>query len=265
MGIITGGLEGRGTAGQRMAGRGAAWLGKARRGVSGVGGNTPSAPETIFGPAVTIAATMRYNGCTHRDTLPKGTTSVDIRFTFTGTAPLLMHSTRLANPLDPATKALKKVTAKTKKTDEDHERVAQLEFAGGLYIDDEIGPFVPGENIERCLLDAAKLTKAGMKLKRAMFVMTNENWLSYKGPRTTDTLWADDRFRLVAPVKVGMQRVMRTRPMFREWTLEADAILDPEQMDLDELVSIMERAGRLIGLGDWRPRYGRFQGTLEKL
>lgn len=190
---------------------------------------------------------------------------MDIRLTLVGTAPLLMHSTRLADPLDPGARALKKATSKRSKTEEDYEKVARLEFAAGLYIDEEVGPFIPGENIERCILDAGKLTKAGVKVKRGLFVATNENWLSYKGPRTTDELWADERFRLISPVKVGMQRVMRCRPIFRDWRLEADATLDPEQIDLDEFNGILERAGRLVGLGDWRPRYGRFVGTVDKL
>jgi hypothetical protein len=35
-------------------------------------------------------------------------------------------------------------------------------------------------------------------------------------------------------------------------------------IDLAELVSIAETAGHLIGLGDWRPRFGRFTATVTR-
>ena len=111
---------------------------------------------------------------------------IEFTITLTGTAPLLMHNSRLSNPLDPATKALKKVTGKRNKTDDDHEQVARLEFAGGLYLDPDVGPFIPGENIARALVDGAKLTKMGVKVTRGVFISTDVNPLSYNGPRTDD-------------------------------------------------------------------------------
>ena len=69
------------------------------------------------------------------------------RITITGTAPLLMHNGRLANPLDPSTQALKSLTSKRKKTDDDLFDIARAEFLGGLYIDPDVGPYVPGENV----------------------------------------------------------------------------------------------------------------------
>ena len=47
----------------------------------------------------------------------------------TGTSPLMMHSDKFANPLLPETKAHKALTAKRKKTDEDHEAIAKSELA----------------------------------------------------------------------------------------------------------------------------------------
>ena len=189
---------------------------------------------------------------------------IDFTVTLTGTAGLLMHNSRLSNPLDPATKALKKYTGKRKKTDEDHETIAQLEYAGGLYLDPDIGPYIPGENIARCLVDGAKLTKQGVKVTRGVFISTDINPLSYNGPRDGDGLWADGRFRHMASVKVGTQRVMRCRPLFQEWAVQADGILDPSVLELDDLVSIADDAGALIGLGDWRPRFGRFTATVTR-
>ena len=189
---------------------------------------------------------------------------IDFTITLTGTAPLLMHNSRLSNPLDPATKALKKVTGKRNKTDEDHEQSARLEFAGGLYLDPDIGPYIPGENIARCLVDGAKLTKMGVKVTRGVFISTDVNPLSYKGPRDEQGLW-DQGWRHMASVKVGTSRVMRCRPWFPEWTVQAEGILDPSVLELDDLTTIADNSGSLIGLGDWRPRFGRFTATVERV
>lgn len=190
---------------------------------------------------------------------------MQFRITLTGTAELLMHNARLSNPLDPAAKAMKAVSSKRVKTDEDHEELARLEHLGSLYYDPEIGPFIPGQNIERCLVDAAKVTKSGVKVTRGVFVSTNVNPLAYAGPREPDGLWTDENFRHMASVKVQQNRVMRCRPMFRQWRTAAEGTLDTAVLSLEELRSIAETAGAMIGIGDYRPRYGRFTAEVEKL
>ncbi len=190
---------------------------------------------------------------------------MDFRITLTGTTPLLMHNARLANPLDPATKALKAVTSKRVKTDEDHEEIARLEHLGSLYLDPDAGPYIPGENVERCLFDAAKITKSGQKIKQGVFVSTNVNPLGYRGPRDADGLWKDENFRSILSVKVTTSRLMRCRPLFREWTVEADGILDTSVLSIQDLRSIAVTGGQRTGLGDYRPRYGRFTAEVVKL
>lgn len=190
---------------------------------------------------------------------------MDFRMTLTGTEPLLMHNARLADPLDSATKALKVVSGKRKKTEDDHAEMARLEYLGGLYLDPDVGPYIPGENIERCLVDAGKITRSGRMITQGVFVKTNVNPVGYKGPRDPEGLWADTNFRLVKSVKVTTSRIMRTRPMFRQWRLDAEGVLDTAILSLEDLRSIAETAGARIGLGDYRPRYGRFTVEVEEL
>lgn len=189
---------------------------------------------------------------------------MEFTITITGTAPLLMHNSRLANPLDPAAKALKRVTSKRNKTDDDHEECARLEHAGGLYIDPDAGPYIPADNIWRALYDAAKKSKRGPKIKEGLFIATDVNPLAYRGPRDVDSLWKDESFRHLASAKVTTQRVMRCRPIFREWATDARGVIDPNVLDLAEVVQIAETAGNLVGLGDWRPRYGRFRAEVSR-
>ncbi|WP_336879881.1 hypothetical protein [Rhodococcus globerulus] len=185
--------------------------------------------------------------------------------TIKGTMPMLMHSSRLADPLDPATIELKKASSKRTKTGDDYEAVARAEFLGSLYIDGDIGPYIPGENVAASLLEGAKLNKLGVKVKRGLLVTTDVNPLSYKGPRDAAGLWEDKNFVHRASVKVSTSRVVRTRPIFRDWSTEVEGLLDESQLELRDLEQIAANAGDFIGLGDWRPRFGRFEATVRAI
>lgn len=188
---------------------------------------------------------------------------MDIRISITGTAPLLMHNAQLADPMNKIVREKKKITDKRKKTDDDYIETCRLEHLGSLYLDPDIGPYMPGQNIESCLVNAGKVSRSGTNVTRSLFVHTDVNPIAYAGPRTADGLWADENFRHMASVKVGMKRVMRCRPIFREWRVAADATLDTSVLSLEDLQRITETAGSMIGLGDYRPRYGRFIATVE--
>jgi hypothetical protein len=190
---------------------------------------------------------------------------VDFRITLSGTDALLMHNSRLSNPLDPAAKAVKKLTSKRTKTDDDYEELAHVEWTGGLYYDAEIGPYIPADNVWRALYDGARKHKKGPRVKEGVLIATNVNPLSYRGPRDLNGLWADENFRHFSSAKIGMQRVTRCRPQFRQWKTEADGVLDENVLDLEELRQIAEVAGQLVGIGDWRPRYGRFAASITKI
>lgn len=187
------------------------------------------------------------------------------RLTCVGTQPLLTHNARLANPLDEMAKAMKRISGKRVKTEEDYEELSKFEFWGGLYHDEDLGPFIPGQNFERCLVDAARISKNGKKIERGVFVESNTNPIAYDGPRDLESLWANKNFRHMASVKVGMSRVMRTRPYFRDWEVYCEGSFDPTVISLVELQEAAETAGTMIGLGDWRPRFGRFSAKVEKI
>lgn len=190
---------------------------------------------------------------------------MELQITLTGTTALLQHNSRLANRLDPIARALRDITDKRTKTDEDYENMAELEFRGALYHDEELGPYEPGLNVEKSFVEGARITKQGKQVERGLFITDNELPLIYPGPRTLDALWADESFRSVLPVRVGTSRVQRCRPLFRQWTIEAIAEVDPALLDLDTVRIITANAGSMVGLGDYRPRYGRYVAAVEKL
>lgn len=183
--------------------------------------------------------------------------------TLTGTRPLLMHNARLADPLSPYTQAVAEITGKRKKTLDDHREIALREWRGGLYYSDELGPYIPGENLERMLVDSAKITRDGQNIKRGVVIHSDECPLQYDGPRDVRKLAGDENFRLMAMIRTPSGRVSRCRPRFADWSLEAYGYLDVTILSPEDFQAIVERSGRLVGLGDWRPRYGRFTAAVR--
>jgi hypothetical protein len=181
-----------------------------------------------------------------------------------GTKPLLMHNARLANPMDPYAKAMKEISGKRKKTEDDHAELARREFQGGLYYDEKLGPCIPERMLFATMVEGARLLKRGRDVERGFIGFDAANYaLDYDGPRDRDALYEDVRFVDVRSVKVGQARVMRTRPIFPEWSVEFEVEFDSAIIDPDVLTQILENAGRYIGLGEFRKLYGRFTADVE--
>lgn len=182
--------------------------------------------------------------------------SVRLQLSGDGDEPLIVHNGLLADREYEWTRKLSEVTGKRKKTDEDHAEVARLEWRGSLYYDEAIGPYLPGDNVRRCLLDAARLSKEGKTIERGVLRVSRKNALAYDGPRTPEKMWADPRFQHRAIVKVGMSKVVRTRPKFVGWSATVQVDYDSAIIDGRDLRRIAEAAGQYIGIGDGRPFYG---------
>lgn len=169
---------------------------------------------------------------------------------------LLMHNGLLADPLNAFAKAIKDVSGRRNKTDADIEELARLEFLGGLYLHGG-EPCIPGEMLEACIVAGAKKSKSGQQAKAG--VICDGNFpLLYEGPREPSALWADERFRLRVPARVAQARVMRTRPRFNDWRCEAKVEFSEDICNRADVLLWLRTAGDMIGIGDWRPKFGRF-------
>ena len=187
-----------------------------------------------------------------------------LRFRITGVSPLILHNGLLADPLYEFSKRIKKVASLRKKTEADLEEMARLEFLGGLYLKDG-EPCIPGEMIEAALAGkggAARNNKSGAQAAAGLFV-PNASKIEYDGPKDPLELWKEGRFRFRVPATVGQSKVMRTRPIFEQWSAMVEVHYNPELVDRDRIVDWMVQAGAEVGIGDWRPRFGRF--TVELL
>lgn len=175
----------------------------------------------------------------------------------TGTRPLLMHADIFADPLNRLTKAHKELTSKRKKTDDDHEQIAQSEWRGGLYIDDQ-GPYIPGVNIESCMIAGAKLSKLGTQLKRSAEILDDKCHIEYEGPKDVEGLWEAGYYD-ARSVKVQQARLMRYRPMFTTWSCSTEIAFDGNSINVEQLLKCLADGGTYCGLGDYRPKFGRFR------
>ena len=175
----------------------------------------------------------------------------------TGVSALLCHSGKLADPLYEGTKQLKKLSSKRGKTDADLEMMAKVEFIHSLYLDNG-QPCIPAEVLEASFINAARRNKQGKKVQAGV-VVPNNYPLIYDGPRDPEKMWEDGRFRFSSTVRVGTSRVSRMRPRFNEWAADIEVEYDPNMLNEAEIKEIVKIAGESIGIGDWRPRFGRFK------
>lgn len=181
----------------------------------------------------------------------------ETEITISGLSPLIQHSGRLADPLDPATQALARLTSKRKKTIDDHKALSKCEWYGGLYLlDGKV--CLPGEVLEAALVEGAKKFKLG-KVAKGGVMVSESAFLDFKGPKTPDELWDHGGYVKRAAVRVGQARVIRTRPIFPAWGCTFTVTWDPDLVkDERQIIEIAESAGQ-SGIGDWRPKFGRFE------
>ena len=180
---------------------------------------------------------------------------------WTGIRPLVMHNGLMADPTNPLVRRIKEITSKGSKklTESDYEERDRLEWDAGLYWDEADGVIVPSDNIERCIQLGAQKSRIGKDVQAAVFCSAPHVPVTYSGPKDKDKMFADPRFTLRKGVAVQKARIIRIRPMIPTgWTLTFDVEFDDSIVNPKNLLKVMNDAGSLVGLGDWRPKFGRF-------
>jgi hypothetical protein len=179
-----------------------------------------------------------------------------LTFRLVSASPLLMHNGQLSDPLNPASQLLAEIHAKKKKTANDHKELARREYLGSLYMADD-GPCIPSEMLEAMLIGGAKSEKQGQRAKAA-FLVERDALLEYDGPKDPKGLWEAPEFQLRTSARVGASRVQRTRPRFNKWALEFEVRVNADLVDPKKVRDFLMVAGEQLGIGDWRPKFGRF-------
>lgn len=181
----------------------------------------------------------------------------------TSDAPLILHNGQTADPLNHFSKELKRISSKRKKTEEDLAEMARIEWYAGLYVDQNNWIILPTDLIDACLWNGAKKLKLGTIFQSACFA-TQDAVLEFDGQGLPlDELWEQDKNRFTRAVRVQRNKVMRTRPIFYDWSAVIELKYETTLLNESQIVDIADAAGIQVGIGDWRPRYGRF--TVEKV
>lgn len=177
-----------------------------------------------------------------------------------GLVALMMHNGQLSDALNPYAQQLKAVSAKRNKTEADIEAMGRIEMEGGLWLDENRKVVIIGEAVESMLQGAASLRKLKKAFKAAVFAAEAYYPLKHDGPSTVDALLKSPQHCDRRRVKVKESAVWRVRPIFRGWSAEVTVqLINDCGVTEQDLREAFVAAGLRIGLGDYRPKFGRFR------
>ena len=175
----------------------------------------------------------------------------------TGIAPLILHNNQTADSLAYYAQEIAKISGKRKKTLADQAQLSKLEFYAGLYLLNDV-PVLPAKMLAACFIKGAMKDKNGPLAKSGVF-FSEHAVLKHDGPKTPDELWeTGEPYVFRCPVRMGTSTVIRTRPYFPAWEVDVTFEYDEEVINPDTVLLAWNKAGRVVGMGDWRPQYGRF-------
>ena len=189
----------------------------------------------------------------------------NLKVTWKGISPLIMHSCQCVNPLHSISKELKKYTSKKSKTDEDLEKIADLEWEAGAYWKDGLGLYMPGENVEATIQNGAKANKKGKDIEKYVEVSDLYIPFYYGENLTKEELIKSFEYRDTRIMTVMRSKILRTRPRFDQWNITFNLRYNEEKIDIETIMNEMEYAGQFVGLCDSRPKYGKFVPIVEEV
>jgi hypothetical protein len=174
-----------------------------------------------------------------------------------GRTPLILHNGRTADPTNEWSRLIAGVPKGKNMTDEQREQKSRYEFLGALYVTN--GRIViPARCWDATLKFAARTIKLG-KIAEVAASCLDDSIIEYDGASDPEKLFLDKRFVLDCLCKINRARVMKTRPIFREWSTTVRFAVDTTALDKKPFVELLRIGGTKIGICDWRPKHGRFE------
>ena len=187
------------------------------------------------------------------------------KISLVGIAPIIMHcglrglETRSSISLE-----IKEISKKrgSNRTETDDQRLAELECQRSFWLDPKGKVEIPARVIRANIETGARKLKQGPQVREGLVVTGTEfNYDTELYGTTLEELGKSAQF--TTAVVVQRNRILRTRGMFKDWSVIVFVDTDPELVDKIQLSQWLDIGGRRIGLGDWRPEksgnYGRFE------
>ena len=181
-----------------------------------------------------------------------------IQFKIEGTQPLMLNNSQVVNPFNKYTLALKPLTSKKKKTEDDMNEIYRLQFESSLYMNG--GTYIiPGDHFWKSITTAAKEQKLGKKFEQSFQIMTDCVLDFPEKDMTPSELYAEkSHVDIRDGVIMGRSRVPVCRAIFTEWNTMVECWYDETQIDKADILRIVEVAGIRYGVGTYRKKFGRF-------
>jgi hypothetical protein len=167
----------------------------------------------------------------------------DVKVRIVGIAPLLMNKFKMEKPED----------TKAKRRDEQYSPETDAENA--LYKEAKIGCYAPSTWVEACLRETAKEFKGRGRGSLKTTILSSVFVEPDKIPLNKQTYDEID----VRPVVIQRNRIVKGRPKFNSWELDFNIKYDEKRVKRETLKQILEEAGATKGIGDYRPKFGRFR------
>lgn len=176
---------------------------------------------------------------------------MEIKIKISGVTPLLMNKFTDAAQLK-ASRSVSNTFVGDRGTGED-------QASARMYLNQDGWPCIPQPNVLRMLIDAGKFFKAGRSKITTQASSLITSCVDVEGvmlPLITPG-WKVDTRPVRIPATGG--RILTHRPCFETWALPFTVQLDESEIGVVLLREIVDKAGRAIGLGDFRPdRKGPF-------
>lgn len=170
-----------------------------------------------------------------------------------GTSPLLQHRYAFKDEIEDSVKKRSGTVDYSK------------EWIKALYWSENIGVYQPASHLEGALIKASANFQIPGKRKKtykdsfksAVFIKPDCIPLNLKG--TPEELLKEGKIILDRrSVVIIRSRVERLRPCINDWSLAFQIEIHDDQISPQAVKEILDYAGKFCGIGDFRPRFGRF-------
>jgi len=132
-----------------------------------------------------------------------------------------------------------------------------------LYVDSDGKIYQPATHIDRALIEAGKKIKVKGQGK-ATYSKLFGSMVSVEEFEIVHQKQDYEIHKCLVVIPSTKGRIMRYRPMFKDWVLEFH-VQGEEEIPADVIKEAFEIAGKYVGIGDWRPekkgKFGKFQVT----
>lgn len=183
-----------------------------------------------------------------------GQYQVDV--TIKGIAPLLQH--RFGQTAITEAQSVKKRTGEMDYSEE---------WRDTVYADKDGWLYEPANHLESALIKAAVNFKIKGKkgktyrdlFKAAIYVEPEMVPLNVRIPENPTSNPLEPFYVDIRPVIISRARVLRARgALAKGWKLDFTVTVIDDQLGTNVLKEVLDEAGRTVGIGDFRPRFGRF-------